>query len=74
MNMITTTQSGTIEKKELMDALKGMFPIEPGALEEAIEMNWHRWDADRNGTIGKRERLLHRSILRPVLQQCTMII
>lgn len=32
-------QSGTIEKSELVDALKGMFPVEPGALEEVMEMN-----------------------------------
>lgn len=37
-----------------MDALKGMFPVEPGALEEAIEMNWSSWDADRNGTLGEK--------------------
>lgn len=36
-----------------MDALKGMFPIEPGALEEVIEMNWSSWDTDMNGTIGE---------------------
>lgn len=35
-----------------MDALKGMFPVEPGALEEVIEMNWRTWDADHNGTLG----------------------
>lgn len=45
-------QNGTIEKKELVDALKGMFPVEPGALEEVIEMNWRSWDADNNGTLG----------------------
>lgn len=45
-------QNGTIEKSELVDALKGMFPVEPGALEEVIEMNWRSWDADGNGTLG----------------------
>lgn len=45
-------QNGTIEKSELVDALKGMFPVEPGALEEVIEMNWRNWDADNNGTLG----------------------
>lgn len=45
-------QNGVIEKAELVDALKGMFPIEPGALEENIESNWSTWDRDGNGVIG----------------------
>lgn len=45
-------QNGRVDKAELVDALKGMFPVEPGALEEAIEMKWRSWDADKDGSLG----------------------
>lgn len=44
-----------IDKAELIDALKGMFPVEPGALEEVIEGKWSTWDRDGNGSIGTSE-------------------
>eukprot|EP00904_Undaria_pinnatifida_P012786 jgi/Undpi1/8638/HiC_scaffold_25.g11103.m1 len=48
-------ESGTIEKSELVDALKGMFSVEPGALEEVIEMKWNSWDTDHDGKLDATE-------------------
>lgn len=47
-------QNGKIEKSELIDALKGMFPVEPRVLEQAINANWGKWDEDGDGVIGRR--------------------
>eukprot|EP00903_Cladosiphon_okamuranus_P016360 g15087.t1 len=65
-HVVDCDQSGTIEKSELVDALKGMFPVEPGALEEVIHMNWRSWDADNNGTLDATE---FRDRLAPFLTQ-----
>lgn len=42
-----------------MDALKGMFPVDPGVLERKINENWAAWDADGNGTLGKTSKIHH---------------
>eukprot|EP00752_Nemacystus_decipiens_P006257 g5642.t1 len=65
-HVVDCDQNGTIEKSELVDALKGMFPVEPGALEEVIEMNWRHWDVDGNGTLDSTE---FRDRLAPFLTQ-----
>lgn len=49
----TCYQNGVLDKKELIDALKGMFPVEPQSTEEAISSQWDCWDSDGNGTIGE---------------------
>ncbi|CAM9805956.1 unnamed protein product [Ectocarpus sp. 12 AP-2014] len=65
-HVVDRDQNGSIEKSELVDALKGMFPVEPGALEEIIEMNWRSWDTDNNGTLDTAE---FRNRLAPFLAQ-----
>lgn len=51
-----SSQSGTIERSELVDALKGMFPVDPGVLEKKINENWATWDTDGNGILGKTSK------------------
>ncbi|CAN0459886.1 unnamed protein product [Ascophyllum nodosum] len=65
-HVVDVDQSGTIEKSELVDALKGMFPIDPDALERAINENWNTWDADGNGTLDASE---FRNLLAPFLEE-----
>jgi len=49
---------GVLNRMEINDILKGYFKVDPknpNALEEHLEKNWHKWDADDNNTICRAE-------------------
>merc|ERR1711964_155760 len=55
-----------LSRQEITDVLKCYFEVDPKALEQHLEKNWHKWDADGNGTISPSE---FRKYLLPFLQE-----